>query len=197
MTTTDKMNRTELRAACKAAGIAYGKLTVAEMRAALATEPAGAASSQQPAPGTQLPIATESAPVGQPAAPAPASAPVTSDEHACPLCNGDPSNQTWATEGVTCLCHECGRTWSVTTRREVATGFKIEKHREERNGVKRPSAGGKCRAVWDYLDDAAAKGTTPKLADVKAHAEEQGWNIANASIELYQWRKFMGIRGRQ
>lgn len=35
-TTFDTMGKAELRAACKAAGVSYGKLTVADMRAALA-----------------------------------------------------------------------------------------------------------------------------------------------------------------
>ena len=71
---------------------------------------------------------------------------------------------------------------------------RIEKDREERNGVKRPSIGGACRAVWDFCD--AAEGT-PSVKAVKAEAEARGWNVNNASIEYYQWRKFMGIRGRQ
>ena len=35
------------------------------------------------------------------------------------------------------------------------------------------------------------------VQQVKALAEERGWNPNNASIEFYQWRKFNGIRGRQ
>src|SRR5688572_21089010 len=35
--------------------------------------------------------------------------------------------------------------------RLTSKGLKIEKDREQRNGVKRPSAGGACRAVWDEL----------------------------------------------
>src|SRR5690606_14138435 len=31
-------------------------------------------------------------------------------------------------------------------------GLKIEKNAERQNGVRRPSIGGKCRAVWDALD---------------------------------------------
>jgi hypothetical protein len=51
--------------------------------------------------------------------------------------------------------------------------------------------------VWDYLDDVIAAGDTPTIKQVKATAEEYGWNVNNASIEFYQWRKFNGIRGRQ
>lgn len=73
----------------------------------------------------------------------------------------------------------------------------IEKNREERNGVKRPSVGGACRAVWDFCDDKTSADYTPSIKEVKAEAEARGWNANNASIEYYNWRKFMGLRGRQ
>lgn len=72
----------------------------------------------------------------------------------------------------------------------------IEKDREERNGVKRPSAGGLCRAVWDFCDSVHTAEHTPAVKEVRLEAEARGWNPNNASIEYYQWRKFMGIRGR-
>jgi hypothetical protein len=53
MSKYDAMNKTNLRAACKAAGITYGSMTVAEMRAALAaraTTPAPVAAPSTPAP---------------------------------------------------------------------------------------------------------------------------------------------------
>jgi len=79
----------------------------------------------------------------------------------------------------------------------TGTGLKLEKDREERNGVKRPSAGGKCRAIWDYLDGYVAQaGAQPTSQSVKEAAAQLGWNASNASIEFYQWRKFHGIRGR-
>jgi hypothetical protein len=62
----------------------------------------------------------------------------------------------------------------------------VNAEREERNGVKRPRPGGLCAAVWSWLD--AHKGATSK--DVKAAAPVKGWNLNNASIEFYQWRKF-------
>lgn len=85
-------------------------------------------------------------------------------------------------------------------KREPAStsGLKIEKDRPMQNGVKRPSAGGMCRAVWDMLDEHRTKtGTVMTAAQVKAAAETKGWNANNASIEFYQWRKFNGIKGRQ
>ena len=81
--------------------------------------------------------------------------------------------------------------------KRTSSGLKIEKAREERNGIKKPSVGGQCRAVWDALDDMVAAGTQPTAKQVKAMAEGRGWNPNNASIEFYQWRKFNGIRGRQ
>lgn len=75
---------------------------------------------------------------------------------------------------------------------ESKTGRKIEKDRPMQNGVKMPSAGTKCREVWDFC--ASLPEVTAK--DVKAQAETRGWNPNNASIEYYNWRKFMGIHGR-
>jgi hypothetical protein len=83
----------------------------------------------------------------------------------------------------------------TSTSQRVA-GLKIQKDRAQQNGVKEPSKGGLCRAVWDALSAMTKDGNVPAVADIKAHAEEQGWNVANASIEYYQWRKFHGISGR-
>lgn len=78
------------------------------------------------------------------------------------------------------------------------TGIKIEKNREEQNGVKRPSVGGACRAVWDLCDQLRkTTGAIPTASTIKEAAATAGLNANNASIELYQWRKFHGIRGRQ
>lgn len=81
-------------------------------------------------------------------------------------------------------------------------GLKIEKDREAQNGVKARSKGGLCRAVWDQLnsmmlhDEATGLTSIPTAAEIKKVAEEKGWNVNNASIEYYQWRKFHGISGR-
>jgi hypothetical protein len=76
----------------------------------------------------------------------------------------------------------------------TGTGLKIEKDRPEQNGVKRPSIGGKCRAIWDALDVYRAEtGELPTSKTVKELAADEGWNPNNASIEYYQWRKFNGI----
>lgn len=81
----------------------------------------------------------------------------------------------------------------------TTTGLKIEKDRPMQNGVKRPSAGGMCRAVWDALDEfrSTHNGSIMSAGQVKELAVSKGWNANNASIEFYQWRKFNGIKGRQ
>lgn len=99
-------------------------------------------------------------------------------------------------------CLGCGEEFgpSITkTRKTTATGtgLKIEANREERNGIKRPSVGGVCRAVWDECDAyMEANGKSPKPSNLKEKALAEGWNLNNVSIELYQWRKFNGISGR-
>lgn len=75
-------------------------------------------------------------------------------------------------------------------------GVQVEANREERNGVKRPSIGGVCRAVWDECDAMAARGEQPTVKALKEAAPAKGWNPNNAAIEFYQWRKFNGITGR-
>lgn len=76
--------------------------------------------------------------------------------------------------------------------------YKIEKNRPEQNGIKRPSAGGLCRQVWDAMDALReqASGTIPTSQQVRTLAAEKGWNLNNTMIEFYQWRKFNGITGR-
>ena len=80
---------------------------------------------------------------------------------------------------------------------QKTSGLVIEKDRPEQNGVKRPSAGGLCRAVWDACwAHQEATGEVPSAKQVKEIALAQGWNPNNASIEYYQWRKYNGISGR-
>lgn len=89
-----------------------------------------------------------------------------------------------------------------TQRAAAATStgpkYRIEKDRATQNGITRPSAGTKCGDVWDFLDK-AAKGNpaTLTLASLKAVATDQGFNVTNAVIEFYRWRRFNGIIGRQ
>ena len=73
---------------------------------------------------------------------------------------------------------------------KVAKGKEPAVPREERNGVKRPKAEGACGRVWAHLD---AKGDM-SVANIRAWAASEGLNPNNASIEIYQWRRFNGIK---
>lgn len=97
------------------------------------------------------------------------------------------------------MCMGCGGHFGApVSYAATGTGLKIEKDRPEQNGIKRPSAGGRCRAVWDALDAYLQEtGEQPTAKVVKDIAADEGWNPNNASIEFYQWRKFHGITGRQ
>lgn len=73
--------------------------------------------------------------------------------------------------------------------RHHASGYKIDPVRPEQNGVKRPSAGTLCGAVWEYLD--ANPASTAK--EMVAIAADRNWNRTNVLCELYNWRKFNGL----
>jgi len=113
------------------------------------------------------------------------------------VANSNPSITYWQAgeQHAEMHCMGCGHEWGAVRAPYVApTGLKIEKERPESNGVKRPSIGGKCRAIWDALDAYRAEtGELPDSKVVKALAADEGWNPNNASIEYYQWRKFNGI----
>jgi hypothetical protein len=96
------------------------------------------------------------------------------------------------------MCMGCGGHFGEpVVYATVTTGLKIEKDRPEQNGVKRPSVGGLCRAVWDALDAYLTEtGDQPTAKVVRDLAADEGWNPNNASIEFYQWRKYHGIKGR-
>ena len=130
--------------------------------------------------------------------------PATNAEPSDPSASDDPAEE-MAPAGL--LAGLCGIIAGTVTVQEPAapapkqqpekTGLIIEKNRPEQNGVKRPSAGGLCRAVWDACwAHQEITGTPPTAKEVKAIAETNGWNLNNASIEYYQWRKFNGITGR-
>jgi predicted component of type VI protein secretion system len=186
----DQMGKNELRAACKAAGIAYGKLNNDGMRAALAAKDAELGIPETVG-QTEAPVASEpAAPVVSEEKPAeePAAAPVEQAP-----AEPTPAEQIEKTMNEAISLQARGLVGSV---RGKTAGMKIEKDREERNGVKRPSAGGLCRQIWDALDAIKAGGETPTAKQVTELALAKGWNKNNASIEFYQWRKFNGIEGR-
>lgn len=79
---------------------------------------------------------------------------------------------------------------SAAPVKKVTTASKVPKvEQEERNGIKRPKAGGVCAAVWAWLD----ANPTATVKEAKAVAPAHGWNENNVSCEFYARRKFYGI----
>lgn len=103
------------------------------------------------------------------------------NEYECMACNGQ-----WGKQ-IDLAAYES----APATPAPKGKGVSIQKHRETRNGITRPSAGGKCAAVWQQCDAMVAEGVKPMPALMKAWATEQGHNPSNAVIEMYQWRKFV------
>ena len=82
----------------------------------------------------------------------------------------------------------------VTTQ-PAPTGPAESKTRSEtRNGVRRPIKG-KCADVWNALDNMLPDGV-PTIGNVRDLAKANGWNINNATIEFYAWRKFHGLNNK-
>ena len=80
---------------------------------------------------------------------------------------------------------------------------KIEKNRPENNGVKRPSAGTVCAAVWDTaatlstLSESGGNHTkVATLSEVTKACEAKGINKFTARTQYARWRVFNGITGR-
>lgn len=70
---------------------------------------------------------------------------------------------------------------------------KVSKVRSEiRNGVRRPIKG-KCAEVWSTLDDIKKQGSEIDIRVVREVAAQKGWNLNNATIEFYGWRKFHAV----
>jgi hypothetical protein len=187
----DAMGKTELRAACKEAGVKnYGKMNNDGMREALRALEAPA-EVQQPA----TPLGNAFAQMIDPKGFAEKMA-----QHA--QNNGAKSRR--VVDGKEVQAKAAPAKTSQPRARVEKTpapfvpkvdrkGYKIEKEREERNGVKRPSAGTVCGAVWAAFDANPAI----KAGELAALADANGWNRTNVSCEFYAWRKFMGIKGRQ
>lgn len=224
MTNFADLNKSELRAACKAAGISYGKLNNDGMRDALALH----AAQQAPAVADPSnPAELEKALANLDAQNTPEALAALGlygrggiEENAmCPHCginhirNGYQTAESLSDDGVKhtmkneYICLACNGEWGPQVKARATKpdshtgkGLKIEKGREERNGVKRPSIGGKCRAIWDALDALLAEleeGETVTSKMVQDLAADEGWNKNNASIEFYNWRKFNGFgKGR-
>ena len=82
----------------------------------------------------------------------------------------------------------------VTTQPAPTAPAKSKTRSETRNGVRRPIKG-KCADVWNALDNMLPNGV-PTIGNVRDLAKANGWNINNATIEFYAWRKFNGLNNK-
>ena len=79
---------------------------------------------------------------------------------------------------------------------EAPEAPKASKVRSEiRNGVRRPIKG-LCAEVWQALDDLLAN-ELPTIKHVRDLAQAKNWNLNNATIEFYVWRKFHGLNNKK
>ena len=187
----DAMRKEALRAACREAGISYSKLNNDGMRAALVAHYAQSeevaeqveAEEEEVAPTRPNLFASLLNPQPIPEAMRSAPSYVVRDgkrvEAAPAKGKSEPRART-------------EKPASPAAPRVSRKGYTIQKEREERNGVKRPSEGTICGAVWAEFD----KNPEIKAGELAALADANGWNRTNVSCEFYAWRKFMGIKGR-
>lgn len=82
----------------------------------------------------------------------------------------------------------------VTTQPTPTAPAKSKARSETRNGVRRPIKG-KCADVWNALDNMLPNGV-PTIGNVRDLAKANGWNINNATIEFYAWRKFHALNNK-
>jgi hypothetical protein len=127
-------------------------------------------------------------------------------QEGCPLCGAEDCDITYVepnqgSDDHRRECHACGERFNRQTGQRIRSGYKnenvsrghkIQKDRPCQNGVKRPSDGTQCAAVWELCDTLG----NPSAKDMRAQNDAMGWNMNNTLIELYNWRKFNGITGR-
>ena len=188
----DAMGKEALRAACREAGISYSKLNNDGMRAALV---AHYAQSEEVVEQAEVEEAAEAAP-SRPSLFAsllnPPAVLASMQVQATTIVRDGKRVEAAPAKGKSEPRARTEKPAAPAVPRVSRKGYKIQKEREERNGVKRPSEGTVCGAVWAEFD----KNPEIKAGELADLADAHGWNRTNVSCEFYVWRKFMGIKGR-
>lgn len=168
-----EMGKEELRAACRTAGISYGKLNNDGMRGALTAKQAEQG-------------------IG----------PVGSDGRPRPVTDAQKAIIKEFPEAIKHVIVEtpvvdAGPREKVTGTVVKPKSLKIEKGREKQYGVSRPSVGSICRAIWDQLDAkrAAAK-VVPTFGDLRDLMKQYGWSKNTAMTQFQRWKQFNGVMPR-
>lgn len=176
----DTLGKEGLRAACREAGVQYGKLNNDGMRAALVAHYA---------PASAIPTTARRNVFAQVAL---GTSPPIPDNCGTGIrvVDGKRVDPTETKKKGTSEKPE--KMPAPVMPRASRKGYKIQKNRIEQNGVRRPSEGTVCGSVWAEFD----KSSGIKASDLQELADVNGWNRTNVSCEFYAWRKFMGIKGR-
>lgn len=205
----DTMGKEELRAACRAAGVSYSKLNNDGMRAALRAAAVIAAEAAQDE--REIEAYNNGEPSGESEMTdedgAYYSAPIAANPFAA-LTGGvvapvaatgvkfvdgkkyeEPTDQS-----AKVIRPRAAKTPAPLVAPVVRKGYKIDPTRPVQNGVKRPSVGTVCEAVWSVFDGMHASETGLCAADLPVIADAHAWNRTNVACEYYTWRKFMGIK---
>ena len=186
------MGKEELRAACRAVGIKYGKMNNDQMRAELAKF-----SNDKP-PNPKLETKTKLVKTAAKLKSSPFDS-LMGIQKVPESFNTTPSKiirdgkQVGYTNNAGVKVNLNKKTEAPRLPRQQQKGYKIEKARDEQNGVKRRSSGTVCGKIWDYFDSNPGI----RACDLINVADNNNWNRANVSCEFYAWRKFHGVRGRQ
>ena len=208
----DAMGKEELRAACRAAGVSYSKLNNDGMRAALRAAAVIAAEAAQDeheieayssdnssgnsgeSEMTAEDGAYTNAPMtANPFAALAGSVVVPTASTGVKFVDGKKYEEP-ADEPAKIVRPRVAKTPAPFILPVVRKGYKIDKTRPVQNGVKRPSLGTVCEAVWSTFDAAHESEKGLCAADLPGIADVNGWNRTNVSCEYYTWRKFMGIK---
>ena len=188
----DAMGKEALRAACREAGISYSKLNNDGMRAALV---AHYAQPEEVVEQAEVEEAAEAAP-SRPSLFAsllnPQAVLASMQAQATTIVRDGKRVEAAPAKGKSEPRARTEKPAAPAVPRVSRKGYTIQKEREERNGVKRPSEGTVCGAVWAEFD----KNPEIKAGELADLADANGWNRTNVSCEFYAWRKFMGIKGR-
>lgn len=188
----DAKGKEELRAAMREAGISYSKLNNDGMRAALV---AHYAKSEEVVEQAEVEGVVEAAPTRPNMFASllnPQAVPASMQAQATTIVRDGKRVEAAPAKGKSEPRARTEKPASPAAPRVSRKGYTIQKEREERNGVKRPSEGTICGAVWAEFD----KNPEIKAGELAALADANGWNRTNVSCEFYAWRKFMGIKGR-
>ena len=189
----DAMGKEELRAAMREAGLSYSKLNNDGMRASLVAHYAVEETADEQVEEVAEEVAEPARPnvfaqmLGLAPTPLPAS-----NGNVTRVVDGkkvDPNASKAKGESRA----RVEKNPAPAVPRVSRKGYTIQKEREERNGVKRPSEGTVCGNVWAEFD----KNPEIKASELADLADTNGWNRTNVSCEYYSWRKFNGIKGRR